>query len=97
METIDRPIKDIIDSIMEAVVKGKIKGQLARDLEKLCGVAMTSSYYGNDLTEELKNSLHLAHQENLRLKETTKRRANALREENESLRESLRDAHSRLG
>lgn len=36
---IDRPISDIIMSITRLIVDGKIKGQLARDLEKLCVAA----------------------------------------------------------
>ena len=35
-ETKDRPIKDIIISIRLAIKEQKIKGQFARDLEKLC-------------------------------------------------------------
>ena len=54
----------------------------------------------SQLLEKLKNDLRLAHQENLRLKRQQREaavRANDLREENERLRESLRDAHSRMG
>lgn len=38
-KTIDRPIKDIIQSIMRTVNDKKVTGQLARDLEKLCAYA----------------------------------------------------------
>jgi len=39
-ETKDRPIKDIITSIQLAISENKIKGQLARDLERVCVFAM---------------------------------------------------------
>lgn len=38
-ETRDRTAKDIIVSMMHLITTGKIKGQFARDLEKLCIIA----------------------------------------------------------
>lgn len=39
-EVTDRPTKDIIRSVMLLITSNKIKGQFARDLEKLCTLAM---------------------------------------------------------
>lgn len=45
LETIDRDLPSIVDSIMLLIRSGKIKGQLARDLEKLCAEARRSPGY----------------------------------------------------
>ncbi len=42
-QTADRPINEIVQSIMLLVKDGRVKGQLARDLEKLCFAAMAQS------------------------------------------------------
>lgn len=38
-ETIDRDPQEITKSVMQLVLNNKVKGQLARDLEKLCVIA----------------------------------------------------------
>lgn len=35
-QVIDRPVADIIRSVQRLIVEGKIKGQFAKDLDKLC-------------------------------------------------------------
>lgn len=40
-KTEDRDIKDIIQSVQLLILNKKVKGQLARDLDKLCAAAFT--------------------------------------------------------
>jgi hypothetical protein len=47
-ETKDRPIRDIIDSLQLLIMSGKLKGQLARDIDKLCAAAATSRFYNEE-------------------------------------------------
>lgn len=35
-KTVDRPVEEIVAAITRLINDGKISGQLARDLEKLC-------------------------------------------------------------
>ena len=44
-QTDDRPLKEIVRSVMAAITDGRIKGQLGRDLEKLCAAAATTKAY----------------------------------------------------
>lgn len=52
VETVDRPLKDIVKSMSALIHGGTMPAQIARDLEKLCVAVLRSK----DFEDELKKS-----------------------------------------
>lgn len=48
-KTIDRPLRHIIDSMMQWTNNPKMSPQLKRDIEKLCAAARASKFYEEDV------------------------------------------------
>lgn len=46
--TVDRPVDEIVRSMMALITNGRVKGQFARDLEKLCAIAERLRARGGD-------------------------------------------------
>ena len=46
---IDRPLKEIVGSMSLLIMEKKVKGQFARDLEKLCITARASKYWDEEV------------------------------------------------
>ena len=59
MASVDRPIKDIIDSVMLLTAKQKMPEQLRRDLEKLCCAAFASPHYEREGSSSMSKTVQM--------------------------------------
>ena len=50
-----RSIRDIIDTVQHGISQGRIKGQLATDLDKLCAMAYIGASMSDQLAAEKKH------------------------------------------